>query len=262
MAGLTGAIAAGQALGHGTLAGPPLTTPSAWPAWLDGRDPLVAAMAILRLGMLAVCWYLAVLTAVAAAARAVAGARGLAVAARAAPVPVRRILHAALGAGVVLATALPRPSAPVAIGKVPLAAADAGPAPTRTLRRLEASPAPQAPTTGVPPAPAPTPPPPPPPPVPEPAAPRSPAPPPAPPTGPAAEAEWVVSPGEHFWSIARQRLTAAWGRPPARHQVGRYWRELVAANRDRLADPANPDLLFAGQRLRLPPPPPDPIGRA
>jgi nucleoid-associated protein YgaU len=69
-----------------------------------------------------------------------------------------------------------------------------------------------------------------------------------------------VRPGEHFWSIAAAHLSAAWGTKPELRQVGRYWRALVAANRDRLADPANPDLLFPGQRLRLPPVP-DPGAR-
>jgi nucleoid-associated protein YgaU len=35
--------------------------------------------------------------------------------------------------------------------------------------------------------------------------------------------------------------------------VGRYWRRLIDANRDRLVDPGNPDLLLPGQELVLPP---------
>jgi nucleoid-associated protein YgaU len=39
--------------------------------------------------------------------------------------------------------------------------------------------------------------------------------------------------------------------PPER-EVARYWRRLVEANRDRLVDPGNPDLLRPGQTLTLP----------
>ncbi len=35
--------------------------------------------------------------------------------------------------------------------------------------------------------------------------------------------------------------------------VARYWTALIQANRDRLVDPANPDLIFADQVLLLPP---------
>ena len=56
---------------------------------------------------------------------------------------------------------------------------------------------------------------------------------------------WTVAPGESFWSIAER--TVADGA-----DVARYWRTLVDANRERLADPGNPDLLFPGQVLSLP----------
>jgi hypothetical protein len=36
--------------------------------------------------------------------------------------------------------------------------------------------------------------------------------------------------------------------------VGRYWVELIAANRSRLPDPSDPSLLFPGDLVRLPPP--------
>ena len=32
-----------------------------------------------------------------------------------------------------------------------------------------------------------------------------------------------------------------------------YWLRLIDANRQHLADPTNPDLLFSGQQLELPP---------
>ena len=37
--------------------------------------------------------------------------------------------------------------------------------------------------------------------------------------------------------------------------VADYWMTLIEANRRRLHDPANPDLLFPGQTLDLPPVP-------
>jgi nucleoid-associated protein YgaU len=58
----------------------------------------------------------------------------------------------------------------------------------------------------------------------------------------------VVAPGDSFWSLA-EAAVAAHPRPPA---VGDYWRRFVDANRDRLVDPANPDLLYPGQTLTLP----------
>lgn len=67
---------------------------------------------------------------------------------------------------------------------------------------------------------------------------------------------WEVRRGDHFWSIAQRVLGRAWGRSPTVAEVDPYWRALVAENRPRLADPANVDLLFAGQVLTLPAPPP------
>lgn len=82
-------------------------------------------------------------------------------------------------------------------------------------------------------------------------------PPPPPPPGPTPPAHptWEVRRGDHFWSIAQRVLADAWHRPVTDHEVVPYWRVLVDENRARLADPANPDLLFAGQALVVPPPP-------
>lgn len=68
---------------------------------------------------------------------------------------------------------------------------------------------------------------------------------------------WVVEPGDSFWSIAEDVLASpgggGGGGPPAERDVGRYWRRLIDANRGRLVDPGNPDLLLPGQELVLPP---------
>lgn len=65
---------------------------------------------------------------------------------------------------------------------------------------------------------------------------------------PAAGATHTVRTGEHFWSIAQQ-VVADRGVDVA---VGQYWRLLVEANRSRLVDPDDPDLLYPGQVLVLP----------
>jgi nucleoid-associated protein YgaU len=81
--------------------------------------------------------------------------------------------------------------------------------------------------------------------------PRTPPPPPVPaPTGrPQPAGEVVVAPGDSFWSLAEAHV-APGARPSA---LTAYWRRFVEANRSRLVDPANPDLLYAGQVLTLPP---------
>ncbi len=62
------------------------------------------------------------------------------------------------------------------------------------------------------------------------------------------QAEHVVQPGEHFWSIAERVVNDRGIDVP----VGRYWQLLVEANRSRLVDPDDPDLLYPGQVLVLP----------
>lgn len=71
---------------------------------------------------------------------------------------------------------------------------------------------------------------------------------PAPPLPEVDPTVWVVEQGDSFWTIAAQVVAAA-----GDQETHRYWRRLVEANRDRLVDPGNPDLLVPGQRLVLPP---------
>jgi hypothetical protein len=89
---------------------------------------------------------------------------------------------------------------------------------------------------------------------------EAPSPPSQPP--PAAPATWTIRAGDHMWRIAEQTLTAAWGTTPDDDQIDPYWRLLVAVNRTRFADPRNPDLIFVGQVLDLPPTPPAPTAAA
>jgi DNA-binding SARP family transcriptional activator/nucleoid-associated protein YgaU len=86
--------------------------------------------------------------------------------------------------------------------------------------------------------------------------------PPAWPAGPAGEhpsavdpagTEVVVSPGDNLWSLAEAHLEQLHQRAMSPGEVRPYWQEVIAANRERLADPADPDLIFTGQEMRLPP---------
>jgi nucleoid-associated protein YgaU len=71
---------------------------------------------------------------------------------------------------------------------------------------------------------------------------------------PATSTEVTVVAGDSFWSIAVSELTDVHGGPPTDRQVVPYWRQLIDVNRPRLVDPGNPDLLFPGQVLTVPPP--------
>jgi nucleoid-associated protein YgaU len=64
----------------------------------------------------------------------------------------------------------------------------------------------------------------------------------------------VVEPGDSFWSIAADTLSGPGSRQPTDREVDGYWRHLVRANRDRLVDKDNPDLLVPGQELVVPGP--------
>jgi len=66
---------------------------------------------------------------------------------------------------------------------------------------------------------------------------------------------WRIEPGQHLWHVAEVTLVAAWGTAPSDDEIGRYLDVLIAANRDRLLVPTNPDLVFAGQELVVPLPP-------
>jgi hypothetical protein len=264
-AALAAAHAVLRASGSGALAAPAGDLRS----WLAGHDPAVAAMAFIRLGAVAGWWYMAGVTGLGVLSRV----SGLPAAVRATDrftvAPVRRLLHASLGAGVVVASL----AAP--------AAADPGPRrDVPVIRRLDgpaghSEPAPEpAPPEPAPPEPIVTQPAPPPEtPAPDPhAAPQpeagtqpvaSETPPPPAPVPAEAEAEaaaaplpattHLVQPGESFWRIAHATLAAAHQRPPTAAEVAPYWRALIVANRTRLHNPDNPDLLFTGQQLDLPP---------
>ena len=61
----------------------------------------------------------------------------------------------------------------------------------------------------------------------------------------------TVAVGDSFWSIAERQVTTQLGRAPTDTEVVEPWLALIDANRDRLVDPTDPDLLHPGQVLRL-----------
>lgn len=74
----------------------------------------------------------------------------------------------------------------------------------------------------------------------------------------AAASSWTLAPGEHLWHVAKIHLSESWGRPVLDGEITRYWVEVVEANRASLPDPANPDLVYPGDVVELPPVPPVP----
>ncbi len=247
----------------GRLAPPALWSLDGTRAWLEERQPAEVAFAILRLVALALGWYLLVVTVVSVVARLLRLA-AVATVVDVVTVPgVRRLVNAAVGFSLVvtaypgMAAASSAPPPVETMRRLPDdpaggsgAAAPPGPAPahtTITMRRL-----PDEPPDGAPASPSPGPP----------ATPSTPSTPATPtatqiaPTAPrAGSGSWPVRPGDHFWAVAERVLADAWGRPPTDAEVRPYWRALVETNRPRLADPANPDLLFPGQSLTVPHPP-------
>jgi hypothetical protein len=63
---------------------------------------------------------------------------------------------------------------------------------------------------------------------------------------------WTIAPGEHLWHVAGETLVDH-GRPADDRATMAYLHRLVEANRDRLVDPTNPDLVHPGQVMVLPP---------
>jgi hypothetical protein len=73
------------------------------------------------------------------------------------------------------------------------------------------------------------------------------------PTSASSGGRYVVAPGDCFWSIAERVLTDHAGVDVAERLLIEYWHRLILHNRGRLVAPDNPDLLYPGQVLLLPP---------
>jgi hypothetical protein len=257
-----------SSLGRGALAPPPLTDPGSWAGWTAARSPIEAGFAVLTLVVVALAWYLAAVTALATAGRLVRARRLVRVADLLTLPLFRPAVHAALGLGLVGASvagvaAGPGPrsglrSLDPAAASLVVATAEAARAPTggapepvrstdgddpaaRPVMRLLPPEAPGA-AEVVPPS--------------APVLPIEHASPPA--ATPMDGTEWEVRPGDHLWSVAAAVLQEAWGAPASDAEVAPYWQRLVEANRAGLADPANPDLLYPGQVVTVPAPPPVP----
>ena len=258
------AIVAFSAMGGGQLAAPPLSHPGAWSDWAADRDAIVATVAVLRLLVLAMAWYLVGVTTVGAVARIARWTRLVRLADALSLPVVRRVLQTSLGVGLATTVAMsstgvvpPRadggPTLAAAAGQSiedgpamrPLApAVDPAPSPTMTPLEQEASSGAPAPP-GMRPLPATS-------------APSDPDPAPRPAhAGPAGrqadEVDLVtVVEGDHLWAIAERHLRDHRGHPVDDAEVAAYWVRLVEANRGRLVDPEDPDLVLPGQRFVLP----------
>jgi nucleoid-associated protein YgaU len=65
----------------------------------------------------------------------------------------------------------------------------------------------------------------------------------------------VVIAGDHLWAISARAMKEGWGREPTDREIDPYWRAVIERNRSRLADP---NLIFPGDTIELPPVPPRP----
>ncbi len=239
----------GQALGGGALAPPSLGDPGSWAEWANGRTPLEASFAVLGLLVVVLAWYLLAATLLVAAAR-LRGAGRLVSVAEVLTLPVvRRTVHALLGVGLVGTSVAggaaqggpPLPRQVTLVELVVVTSPDGASGFDDTDRADdEQEPVmrllPDGPGAEMPPAPE-----------------SQAAVPPG--TMPLVQGvEREVRPGDHLWSLAAHILGDA-GADASHAAVATYWRQLIDANLDRLADPANPDLIFPGQVLAVPAPP-------
>ena len=69
----------------------------------------------------------------------------------------------------------------------------------------------------------------------------------------AGPATWTVRPGDDFWSIADAVVAGRAPTPRSERDVAAYWTRLIEANWGRLPRPGDPDLLFPGDSVVLPP---------
>lgn len=64
--------------------------------------------------------------------------------------------------------------------------------------------------------------------------------------------KWTVRRGDDLWSISESVLAGRLGYQPDNRQVASLWLRVVEANRANLPDPANPNLIFAGEVVDIP----------
>jgi nucleoid-associated protein YgaU len=62
-----------------------------------------------------------------------------------------------------------------------------------------------------------------------------------------------VQSGDSFWSIAEAVTAARLGHAPTAQEIGPLWLRLIDANRAQLPRPGNPNLIYVGTVLTIPP---------
>ena len=206
-------------LGHGSLAAPSLSI-DGLRVWIDRRDTITLTFATVRLEALALAAYVLALSVVSGIVRVCALPRATHVVDRFTLPVLRGLLGGAAALGVMAApvhVAEPKPPAaapPVTSGAS--APVDAW----ATLHLLptagETSAIPEVATTDH------------------------------------NDNTWVVQPGESFWSIAADHLADIRGGTATDREIDTLWRQLIDANRDRLVNPEDVDLLLVDQVLVLP----------
>ena len=217
------AVCAGLVAAGGVLPGPP-ADPGTWPGWLEAHPPEVVIVGVVRLLALLAGLHLIVTCMAAAVAGAARADRAVARLERMALPGGRTLVRAAAAAGLALTSVVPG----AAFAAEPTTRADDPP----VMRPLDDAPAAAYPPSSV-----------------------EPAPPGADSSTEVGEGTWHVQRGDHLWAVAERSLADAWGRPPSDAEIAPYWVEVIDANRERLADAANPDLVFPGQVLVVPPVP-------
>ena len=226
---LLGLVAAGAALrltSTGELAAPPVGSLDQLTDWVDEREPVAAALALVRLLAEVSVWYVLAVSVLHVVARTLRLAGGHRLADALALPGVRRLVQAGLGMGMAAAASVGGPdevSAPgtatmAPVAESPVATPWRAEAPGTATMRPQLGPTGERGTATM--APAPT--------------------------------TWTVAAGESFWSIAEELLADAWQRPPTAAEVDPFWRTFVERNRGRLADPADPDLIHRGQVFEVP----------
>lgn len=65
--------------------------------------------------------------------------------------------------------------------------------------------------------------------------------------------EVIVQPGDSLWTIAETHLRQSHDAPVSKAELDGYWRRLIEANRERLAHADDPNQIYSGQRIVLPP---------
>lgn len=223
-------ILAGLAAAGGTLPSPPLTQPAVLMGWFETQPPVHAAFGVLRVLAMAAGGYLLATTVLATLARMARAAGAIRVADALTLPMVRRMASTAVGVG--LATAVLAGLSDDASwsggGRTVVTAdmAEAGGVDVamESLGDLDGAGV----TLGL-----------------------------LDEAGEAADGAVapavVVQSGDHLWGVAERVLAAHHGNPVPDAEVVGYWQRLVEANRDRLADPDNPDLIYPGQEFVLPP---------